>query len=71
MIFRVGAEHSSRRSVHKVHDRGENREGNNPENSAAKGIVSASSYSLIYLKIHTGIYIAMIVILHLGHSIKI
>ncbi|MFO1258450.1 MAG: hypothetical protein U1E78_08600 [Gammaproteobacteria bacterium] len=39
MIFRVGAERSSRRSVHKVHDCGENREGNNPENSAVKGIV--------------------------------
>ncbi|MFO1258859.1 MAG: hypothetical protein U1E78_10695 [Gammaproteobacteria bacterium] len=38
MIFRVGAERSSRRSVHKVHDCGENREGNNPENSAVKGI---------------------------------
>ncbi|MFO1257927.1 MAG: hypothetical protein U1E78_05910 [Gammaproteobacteria bacterium] len=38
MIFRVGAECSSRRSVHKVHDCGENREGNNPENSAVKGI---------------------------------
>ncbi|MFO1257004.1 MAG: hypothetical protein U1E78_01045 [Gammaproteobacteria bacterium] len=40
MIFRVGAERSSRRSVHKVHDCGENREGNNPENSAVKGILS-------------------------------
>ncbi|MFO1258921.1 MAG: hypothetical protein U1E78_11005 [Gammaproteobacteria bacterium] len=38
MIFRVGAERSRRRSVHKVHDCGENREGNNPENSAVKGI---------------------------------
>ncbi|MFO1257229.1 MAG: type II toxin-antitoxin system RelE/ParE family toxin [Gammaproteobacteria bacterium] len=38
MIFRVGAERSSRRSVHKVHDCSENREGNNPENSAMKGI---------------------------------
>ncbi|MFO1259345.1 MAG: hypothetical protein U1E78_13180 [Gammaproteobacteria bacterium] len=38
MIFRVGAERSSRRSVHKVHDCDENREGNNPENSAVKGI---------------------------------
>ncbi|MFO1257058.1 MAG: hypothetical protein U1E78_01340 [Gammaproteobacteria bacterium] len=38
MIFRVGAERSSRRSVHKVHDCGGNREGNNPENSAVKGI---------------------------------
>ncbi|MFO1258738.1 MAG: hypothetical protein U1E78_10090 [Gammaproteobacteria bacterium] len=38
MIFRVGAERSSRRSVHKVHDCGENREGNNPENSSVKGI---------------------------------
>ncbi|MFO1257047.1 MAG: hypothetical protein U1E78_01285 [Gammaproteobacteria bacterium] len=37
MIFRVGAERSRRKSVHKVHD-GENREGNNPENSAVKGI---------------------------------
>ncbi|MFO1258780.1 MAG: hypothetical protein U1E78_10300 [Gammaproteobacteria bacterium] len=40
MIFRVGAERSRRRSVHKVHDCGENREGNNPENSAVKGITS-------------------------------
>ncbi|MFO1258692.1 MAG: hypothetical protein U1E78_09855 [Gammaproteobacteria bacterium] len=39
MIFRVGAERSRRRSVHKVHDCDENREGNNPENSAVKGIV--------------------------------
>ncbi|MFO1257424.1 MAG: hypothetical protein U1E78_03260 [Gammaproteobacteria bacterium] len=39
MIFRVGAERSRRRSVHKVHDCGENREGNNPENSAVKGIL--------------------------------
>ncbi|MFO1258642.1 MAG: hypothetical protein U1E78_09595 [Gammaproteobacteria bacterium] len=39
MIFRVGAERSRRRSVHKVHNCGENREGNNPENSAVKGIV--------------------------------
>ncbi|MFO1257803.1 MAG: hypothetical protein U1E78_05260 [Gammaproteobacteria bacterium] len=38
MIFRVGAERSRRRSVHKVHDCDENREGNNPENSAVKGI---------------------------------
>ncbi|MFO1257784.1 MAG: hypothetical protein U1E78_05160 [Gammaproteobacteria bacterium] len=38
MIFRVGAERSRRRSVHKVHDCGENREGNNPENSGVKGI---------------------------------
>ncbi|MFO1258260.1 MAG: hypothetical protein U1E78_07645 [Gammaproteobacteria bacterium] len=37
MIFRVGAERSRRRSVHKVHDCDENREGNNPENSAVKG----------------------------------
>ncbi|MFO1258020.1 MAG: hypothetical protein U1E78_06395 [Gammaproteobacteria bacterium] len=40
MIFRVGAERSRRRSVHKVHDCDENREGNNPENSAVKGISS-------------------------------
>ncbi|MFO1258186.1 MAG: hypothetical protein U1E78_07260 [Gammaproteobacteria bacterium] len=40
MIFRVGAERSRRGSVHKVHDCGENREGNNPENSAVKGISS-------------------------------
>ncbi|MFO1258747.1 MAG: hypothetical protein U1E78_10135 [Gammaproteobacteria bacterium] len=39
MIFRVGAERSRRRSVHKVHDCDENREGNNPENSAVKGIL--------------------------------
>ncbi|MFO1257136.1 MAG: hypothetical protein U1E78_01745 [Gammaproteobacteria bacterium] len=45
MIFRVGAERSSRRSVHKVHDCGENREGNNPENSAVKGISSLPDYS--------------------------
>ncbi|MFO1258540.1 MAG: hypothetical protein U1E78_09065 [Gammaproteobacteria bacterium] len=38
MIFRVGAERSRRRSVHKVHDCDENREGNNPENSAVEGI---------------------------------
>ncbi|MFO1259252.1 MAG: hypothetical protein U1E78_12705 [Gammaproteobacteria bacterium] len=38
MIFRVGAERLRRRSVHKVHDCDENREGNNPENSAVKGI---------------------------------
>ncbi|MFO1258490.1 MAG: hypothetical protein U1E78_08810 [Gammaproteobacteria bacterium] len=50
MIFRVGAERSRRRNVHKVHDCDENREGNpptllratdgqaNPENSAVKGI---------------------------------
>ncbi|MFO1257729.1 MAG: hypothetical protein U1E78_04870 [Gammaproteobacteria bacterium] len=49
MIFRVpacalrasagmGAERLRRRSVHKVHDCGENREGNNPENSAVVGI---------------------------------
>ncbi|MFO1256876.1 MAG: hypothetical protein U1E78_00370 [Gammaproteobacteria bacterium] len=38
IIFRVGAERSRRRSVHKVHDCGENREGNNPENSGVKGI---------------------------------
>ncbi|MFO1258776.1 MAG: hypothetical protein U1E78_10280 [Gammaproteobacteria bacterium] len=38
MIFRVGAERSSPRSVDKVHDCSENREGNNPENSAVKGI---------------------------------
>ncbi|MFO1258530.1 MAG: hypothetical protein U1E78_09010 [Gammaproteobacteria bacterium] len=38
MIFRVGAERSRRRSVHKVHDCGESREGNDPENSAVKGI---------------------------------
>ncbi|MFO1259408.1 MAG: hypothetical protein U1E78_13495 [Gammaproteobacteria bacterium] len=38
MIFRVGAERSRRRSVHKVHDCDENREGNNTENSAVKGI---------------------------------
>ncbi|MFO1257452.1 MAG: ankyrin repeat domain-containing protein [Gammaproteobacteria bacterium] len=38
MIFRVGAERSRRRSVHKVHDCDENREGNNPENSAVTGI---------------------------------
>ncbi|MFO1258265.1 MAG: DUF167 family protein [Gammaproteobacteria bacterium] len=38
MIFRVGAERSRRRSVHKVHDCDENREGNNPENSAVKDI---------------------------------
>ncbi|MFO1259144.1 MAG: hypothetical protein U1E78_12145 [Gammaproteobacteria bacterium] len=38
MIFRVGAGRSRRRSVHKVHDCGENREGNNPENSGVKGI---------------------------------
>ncbi|MFO1258961.1 MAG: hypothetical protein U1E78_11205 [Gammaproteobacteria bacterium] len=42
MIFRVGAERSRRRRVHKVHDCDENREGNNPENSAVKGIVSSS-----------------------------
>ncbi|MFO1257634.1 MAG: hypothetical protein U1E78_04365 [Gammaproteobacteria bacterium] len=36
--FRVGAERSRRRSVHKVHDCDENREGNNKENSAVKGI---------------------------------
>ncbi|MFO1258604.1 MAG: hypothetical protein U1E78_09400 [Gammaproteobacteria bacterium] len=41
MIFRVGAERSRRRSVHKVHDCGENREGNNPENSGVKGIQKA------------------------------
>ncbi|MFO1257085.1 MAG: hypothetical protein U1E78_01475 [Gammaproteobacteria bacterium] len=41
-IFRVGAERSRRRSVHKVHDCGENREGNNPENSAVKGISQKS-----------------------------
>ncbi|MFO1258581.1 MAG: hypothetical protein U1E78_09280 [Gammaproteobacteria bacterium] len=38
MIFRVGAERSRRRSVHKVHDCGENREGNKPENSGVKVI---------------------------------
>ncbi|MFO1259437.1 MAG: helix-turn-helix domain-containing protein [Gammaproteobacteria bacterium] len=38
MTFRVGAECSRRRSVHEVHDCGENREGNNPEKSAVKGI---------------------------------
>ncbi|MFO1257609.1 MAG: hypothetical protein U1E78_10430 [Gammaproteobacteria bacterium] len=41
LIFRVGAERSRRRSVHKVHDCDENREGNNPENSAVKGISSS------------------------------
>ncbi|MFO1257111.1 MAG: hypothetical protein U1E78_01610 [Gammaproteobacteria bacterium] len=46
MIFRVGAERSSRRSVHKVHDCGENREGNNPENSAVKGIFSLLEFLL-------------------------
>ncbi|MFO1258817.1 MAG: hypothetical protein U1E78_10485 [Gammaproteobacteria bacterium] len=46
MIFRVGAERSSRRSVHKVHDCGENREGNNPENSAVKGISIKNSIKL-------------------------
>ncbi|MFO1256842.1 MAG: hypothetical protein U1E78_00195 [Gammaproteobacteria bacterium] len=51
MIFRVptcalrasagmGAERSRRRSAHKVHDCDENREGNNPENSAVKGITN-------------------------------
>ncbi|MFO1257361.1 MAG: hypothetical protein U1E78_02940 [Gammaproteobacteria bacterium] len=43
MIFRVGAERSRRRSVHKVHDCDENREGNNPENSAVKGILRLES----------------------------
>ncbi|MFO1257702.1 MAG: hypothetical protein U1E78_04720 [Gammaproteobacteria bacterium] len=43
MIFRVGAERSRRRSVHKVHDCDENREGNNPENSAVKGIAGLKS----------------------------
>ncbi|MFO1257931.1 MAG: hypothetical protein U1E78_05930 [Gammaproteobacteria bacterium] len=42
MIFRVGAERSRHRSVHKVHDCGENREGNNPENSGVKGIPPVS-----------------------------
>ena len=41
MIFRVGAECSSRRSVYKIHDCGEMREGNNPENSSEKGISRA------------------------------
>ncbi|MFO1258201.1 MAG: hypothetical protein U1E78_07340 [Gammaproteobacteria bacterium] len=48
---RMGAKRSKCRSVHKVHDYGENREGNpptllratdgqaNPENSAVKGII--------------------------------
>ncbi|MFO1258471.1 MAG: hypothetical protein U1E78_08715 [Gammaproteobacteria bacterium] len=40
MIFRVGPERSRRRSVHKVHDCGENREGNNPENAGVKGILN-------------------------------
>ncbi|MFO1258801.1 MAG: hypothetical protein U1E78_10405 [Gammaproteobacteria bacterium] len=40
MIFRVGAERSRRRSVHKVHDCGENREGNNPENSSVVNLSS-------------------------------
>ncbi|MFO1258060.1 MAG: hypothetical protein U1E78_06600 [Gammaproteobacteria bacterium] len=43
MIFRVGAERSRRRSVHKVHDCNEDREGNNPENSAVKGICFSSA----------------------------
>ncbi|MFO1258318.1 MAG: hypothetical protein U1E78_07935 [Gammaproteobacteria bacterium] len=46
MIFRVGAERSRRRSVHKVHDCGENREGNNPENSGVKGIYKYLKHSL-------------------------
>ncbi|MFO1257519.1 MAG: hypothetical protein U1E78_03775 [Gammaproteobacteria bacterium] len=48
MIFRVGAERSRRRSVHKVHDCGENREGNNPENSAVKGISCPLGYEYRY-----------------------
>ncbi|MFO1257138.1 MAG: hypothetical protein U1E78_01755 [Gammaproteobacteria bacterium] len=39
MIFRVGAERSRRRSVHKVHEDCEMGDGNNPENSAVKGIL--------------------------------
>ncbi|MFO1258025.1 MAG: hypothetical protein U1E78_06420 [Gammaproteobacteria bacterium] len=50
MNFRVGAERSSRRSVHKVHDCGENREGNNPENSAVKGIDDNRRVNLSLLK---------------------
>ncbi|MFO1257054.1 MAG: hypothetical protein U1E78_01320 [Gammaproteobacteria bacterium] len=46
MIFRVGAERSRRRSVHKVHDCDENREGNNPENSAVKGILRDDDYGV-------------------------
>ncbi|MFO1257571.1 MAG: hypothetical protein U1E78_04050 [Gammaproteobacteria bacterium] len=38
MIFRVGAEPLSNRSVHKVHEDCEMGDGNNPENSAVKGI---------------------------------
>ncbi|MFO1258802.1 MAG: hypothetical protein U1E78_10410 [Gammaproteobacteria bacterium] len=40
MIFRVGAEPLSNRSVHKVHEDCEMGDGNNPENSAVKGINS-------------------------------
>ena len=40
MIFRVDVERSKRRSVYKIHDCGENREDNTPENSSAKGIMS-------------------------------
>ncbi|MFO1257095.1 MAG: ATP-binding protein [Gammaproteobacteria bacterium] len=57
LITPVDAERSSRRSVHRVHDCGENREGNpptllratdgqaNPENSAVKGITTETSIS--------------------------
>ncbi|MFO1258853.1 MAG: AAA family ATPase [Gammaproteobacteria bacterium] len=38
MIFRVGAEPLSNRSVHKVHEDCEMGDGNNPKNSAVKGI---------------------------------
>ncbi|MFO1258067.1 MAG: hypothetical protein U1E78_06635 [Gammaproteobacteria bacterium] len=38
MIFRIGAEPLSNRSVHKVHEDCEMGDGNNPENSAVKGI---------------------------------
>ncbi|MFO1258709.1 MAG: hypothetical protein U1E78_09940 [Gammaproteobacteria bacterium] len=38
MIFRVGAKPVSNRSVHEVHEDCEVGAGNNPENSAVKGI---------------------------------
>ncbi|MFO1257190.1 MAG: hypothetical protein U1E78_02030 [Gammaproteobacteria bacterium] len=48
MIFRVGAEPLSNRSVHKVHEDCEMGDGNNPENSAVKGISLQQRKATIY-----------------------
>ncbi|MFO1258978.1 MAG: BamA/TamA family outer membrane protein [Gammaproteobacteria bacterium] len=60
MIFRVGAERSSRRSVHKVHDCGENREGNNPENSAVKGIYAEFTAKNVATKLRQVLVLSMV-----------